>query len=524
MKGKNLLRLGFMSLFCLLGTFAWAIDDVTVSDVVTCYFTGGAASNTTNFRFDSDSYTTNSGHGTASINGETYTDCLKVGGSTKVKFTTLSANTELTIVVTDEDVTQSHSNIKVTPDGEDAETLTLSDGGNVFTYTCATAGEYTISRGDAENHVVYIGLSAECAEYEELVYDAVTVSDDIECWFTDGAPTNTDYFTFSMTDGSDVGYSTSGHGSVVINDETISACLKMETNTQVSFTTSVDGAILTLVFGESETTPNIKIDGEKQEGESNVMTFTLAAGDHTITKADGHYIFYMGVSGDNANGEIEGDVTEGDGTESEEGEVVEQCLYTTDFTEWDASETTHEVTTDYSSESLVFTLVNSDVEPTDVSNTEKFGDYEGCLRINTDKKGSDEVTTSALNSITKVEVDYGTTASGRGLYVYSKGDSDSDWVLTYDGSGSTQGSHPVTIDVNKENCELKFVSAVDDQYVFLISLAIYGNVESVATGINNAAIVSSNVANGAIYNLAGQRLSKLTKGINIVNGKKIFVK
>ena len=29
---------------------------------------------------------------------------------------------------------------------------------------------------------------------------------------------------------------------------------------------------------------------------------------------------------------------------------------------------------------------------------------------------------------------------------------------------------------------------------------------------------------GAIYNMAGQRVSKLQKGINIVNGKKIVVK
>ncbi|MBO7136932.1 MAG: hypothetical protein J6V92_00500, partial [Bacteroidaceae bacterium] len=41
-----------------------------------------------------------------------------------------------------------------------------------------------------------------------------------------------------------------------------------------------------------------------------------------------------------------------------------------------------------------------------------------------------------------------------------------------------------------------------------------------ATGLNN---VDANVnLNEAIYNLAGQRLSKMQKGINIVNGKKIL--
>jgi hypothetical protein len=41
-----------------------------------------------------------------------------------------------------------------------------------------------------------------------------------------------------------------------------------------------------------------------------------------------------------------------------------------------------------------------------------------------------------------------------------------------------------------------------------------------ATGISG---VDANIdANEAIYNLAGQRINKLQKGINIINGKKIL--
>ena len=36
--------------------------------------------------------------------------------------------------------------------------------------------------------------------------------------------------------------------------------------------------------------------------------------------------------------------------------------------------------------------------------------------------------------------------------------------------------------------------------------------------------VNVNGNNAAIYNMAGQRISKLQKGINIVNGKKVLVK
>ncbi len=45
-----------------------------------------------------------------------------------------------------------------------------------------------------------------------------------------------------------------------------------------------------------------------------------------------------------------------------------------------------------------------------------------------------------------------------------------------------------------------------------------------ATGINTIANSQQPMANGPIYNLAGQRLSKAQKGIYIINGKKVLVK
>ena len=45
-----------------------------------------------------------------------------------------------------------------------------------------------------------------------------------------------------------------------------------------------------------------------------------------------------------------------------------------------------------------------------------------------------------------------------------------------------------------------------------------------ATGINTIANSQQPMANGPIYNLAGQKMSKLQKGVNIVNGKKVLVK
>ena len=46
------------------------------------------------------------------------------------------------------------------------------------------------------------------------------------------------------------------------------------------------------------------------------------------------------------------------------------------------------------------------------------------------------------------------------------------------------------------------------------------SLNGVTTGISD--VKAQTITDGVIYNLAGQRMSKLSKGINIVNGKKII--
>ena len=50
-----------------------------------------------------------------------------------------------------------------------------------------------------------------------------------------------------------------------------------------------------------------------------------------------------------------------------------------------------------------------------------------------------------------------------------------------------------------------------------------GDFEEDETAIESLAPANTE-SDGAIYNMAGQRISKLQKGINIVNGKKIVVR
>lgn len=79
-------------------------------------------------------------------------------------------------------------------------------------------------------------------------------------------------------------------GTVTYNGLTLTQCLKMESSTNITFTAPADGT-LTLVFVEDA--PTIKLDGAKHTGAKGVMTLDVAAGEHTLTKADSHNLFYM---------------------------------------------------------------------------------------------------------------------------------------------------------------------------------------------------------------------------------------
>ena len=83
-------------------------------------------------------------------------------------------------------------------------------------------------------------------------------------------------------------------GTVTYNGVTYKQCLKMESSTTISFTIA-QPMQLTLVLGGS-TSYTIKIDDEKLSSTSNVITITLDAGTHTITKDKTTNLFYISLS------------------------------------------------------------------------------------------------------------------------------------------------------------------------------------------------------------------------------------
>lgn len=113
-------------------------------------------------------------------------------------------------------------------------------------------------------------------------------TDGYECYFTGQKPSNP-FYAIS-------GNCSNSHGSATINGVTHTDCLKMESKTSIKFTIAEE-MTLTLVFADGSV-PNIKIDGEKVSASgSSIITRTLPAGAHELTKADSHYLFYINLSG-----------------------------------------------------------------------------------------------------------------------------------------------------------------------------------------------------------------------------------
>ena len=80
-------------------------------------------------------------------------------------------------------------------------------------------------------------------------------------------------------------------GSVTYDGETLTRCLKMESSTSITFTLSTSGT-MRLVFLESFTGA-VKVDDTKYTATAGIATVDLAAGSHTITKADVSFLFLI---------------------------------------------------------------------------------------------------------------------------------------------------------------------------------------------------------------------------------------
>lgn len=100
---------------------------------------------------------------------------------------------------------------------------------------------------------------------------------------------NSSYFTI-------VGNLSTSKGTVSYNGLTLTQCLKIESSTSINFTTT-GTSTLKLVFN-SGATVKIKIDGKDYSMVNGIATASLAAGTHTISKADVANLYYMELTSD----------------------------------------------------------------------------------------------------------------------------------------------------------------------------------------------------------------------------------
>lgn len=95
---------------------------------------------------------------------------------------------------------------------------------------------------------------------------------------------NSSFFTI-------VGNLSTDKGTVTYDGLTLTQCLKMETSTNIQFTIS-QTATLKLVFNSSDGV-KVKVDGVSYTMSNGLVTVSLNAGTHTITKADVTNLFYI---------------------------------------------------------------------------------------------------------------------------------------------------------------------------------------------------------------------------------------
>jgi pectate lyase len=88
-----------------------------------------------------------------------------------------------------------------------------------------------------------------------------------------------------------IGSLSTSKGSVNYGNLALTQCLKIESSTNISFTTKENGSI-TLVFN-SDFSGSVYIDGQKYNATNGILTVALTAGNHIITKGDTANLYYI---------------------------------------------------------------------------------------------------------------------------------------------------------------------------------------------------------------------------------------
>lgn len=187
--------------------------------------------------------------------------------------------------------------------------------------------------------------------------------------------------------------------------------------------------------------------------------------------------------------------------------LQEKVIYETDFTNWESIDrkannetpTVVNLSTKYSHEDFTFTLCGVGADPEGTNN--KFPDITGYM---ISAKYTNEVSahepyamTSALANVTKIVFHQTATGSNRGWAVAARTAGSDQWEVIYNQSIGNARGEDVTVEVNRENVELKFYNFNQAQNAYMTELHIYGNVD-----MSQAPALATFTANGTTYQAA----------------------
>lgn len=311
--------------------------DVHAEEVTVTYNWTDVSGNSGIFTSTGTKNNTATNQGTVSYNNLSLGTCLKIESGTEMTVNAPAAGT-LTLVFNS---ASANKGIKIDGTSKDIN----SEG---ILSIDLTSGEHTISKDDSV-YLFYMSFTYEDGTTSEPECDHTDTLETVEAkaatcqavgWNAYEHCTNCDYTTYveipitghNYVDGvcsvcgaaqpttveyvhnfSESGttssfYTITGNtatdkGSVTYAGLTLGTCLKMESATSITFKAPADGK-LTLVFGGSTDAAGkkVKIDGTSTTiGSDGTLTVDLSAGDHTITKGDAIFLFYMVYSYDNAS-------------------------------------------------------------------------------------------------------------------------------------------------------------------------------------------------------------------------------
>ena len=177
--------------------------------------------------------------------------------------------------------------------------------------------------------------------------------------------------------------------------------------------------------------------------------------------------------------------------------LVEKSIYSTTFSDWAAESSTvsteksQSFTTKFTKETLTFKYNGVSIDPINVGDATKLADYPGYIKADKNKGGYIE--TTKLASVTKVHYIMGATSKNRGFGLKAKREGDTEWT-EIDMTTCSGYTYETTVNVNMENCYLRFENLAPDQYAFLLALDIYAEVD-----MSGAPLLGSFKANGKTY-------------------------